>query len=109
MSEAERRKRLNYKANRKKIIIILSVILVIVAISAAVCGAVYSALNKTVEAKYSESGSVDYRVGLKPNEYYEEEWLPSGQAYVAELIDTIEADLSYKMDVDVANVYYEFV
>ena len=109
MSEAERRKRLNYKANRKKIIIILSVILVVVAISAAVCGAVYSALNKTVEAKYSESGSVDYRVGLKPNEFYEEEWLPSGQAYVAELIDTIEADLSYKMDVDVANVYYEFV
>jgi len=109
MSEAERQRRINYKANRKKVIVILSVILVIVAISAIACGIVYSAVNKTVEAKYTESGSVDYRVGLKPNDYYEEEWLPSGGAYVAELIDKIEADLSYKMDVEVPNVYYEFV
>ena len=68
MSEAERQRRINYKANRKKVIVILSVILVIVAISAIACGVVYSAVNKTVEAKYTESGSVDYRVGLKPNE-----------------------------------------
>lgn len=53
-------------------------------------------VNREVNAlKYKESSDVDYRVKLKPNEYYETDNLPSGMVYIASLIDSIDLRFNY--------------
>lgn len=108
MSEAERRRRLNYKKNRKKCILIQGVVLVVVALIILSSVLVYNQLNKTYYIDYIEDSSIDYRVQLKPNEFYEDEWQPSGQGYVSTLINSVLADFKYELNMDTKNVDYDY-
>lgn len=45
---------------------------------------------------YSEHSNLDYKVYLKENNFYEEEYLPKDMLYVANLIDNININFSYK-------------
>ena len=49
---------------------------------------------------YTDTGTVDYRVYLKENEFYEEEFLPKGKAYVTSLIDYIDINYNYIFNID---------
>lgn len=59
-------------------------------------------LTKTLqveEAKvvnYQEMGNLDYKVYLKPNEFYEQEYLGKGKYYIASIIKNITVDMSYQ-------------
>ena len=108
MSEAERKRRAEYKKRRKRWLIVQAVLLIVVAIGVLVCSVTYRRLDKTVYITYEETSSVDYKVKLKENEFYEEEYLPSGQAYVASLIDGVYADFSYGLRMDTKDVDYEY-
>ena len=72
MSEAERKRRLDYKRNRMKWIIIQTVAVVLVAIIALSSFVVFNKMNKTYYIHYTENGSVDYTVQLKDNDFYGE-------------------------------------
>ncbi len=50
--------------------------------------------------KYTEKGSVDYKVYLKDNEFYSEKFLPKNRSYIASIIDYIDIDLNYLFDID---------
>lgn len=50
----------------------------------------YSSVN------YSESSKLDYRVYLKPNDYFTEPYLEKGKQYIANLIDYIDVDFGYE-------------
>ena len=108
MSETERRRRINYKKNRKKLITIQASIILVVALLVGISLFVYNQLNKIYYIDYSEQGNVDYKVALKPNEFYEETLQPSGQAYVSTLIDKVYASFNYQMDMDASNVVFEY-
>ncbi len=108
MSEAERKRRLDYKQNRKKWITIQVIALVLLVALTLGAGMVYYALDETYYIDYTESGAVDYSVSLLPNPFYKEEELGAGQAYVATLIEGITADFSYSLQMDAANVDYEY-
>ena len=58
MSEAERRRRLNYKKNRKKMIFIQAIAMAAVALFIAVFALTYIRLDKTYYIDYVENGSV---------------------------------------------------
>ena len=107
MSEAERIKRLSYKEKRKKLIYAQIAIMIIIAILTAIFAAIYFKLTEEYYIEYTEHGNVDYKVQLKENDFYEEEWLEDGQAYVASLIKTVLADMEYKMDMG-ASVDFQY-
>ena len=52
--------------------------------------------NKSV--CYSEDNSLNYKVYLKDNNYFESKYLEEGKTYIASLIDYINIDYIYKLD-----------
>ena len=63
-------------------------------------------LNKSLQfenekiVKYSEKSNLDYKVYLKKNEFYEEEYLGKDMLYVASLIDKLVVDFDYSFKSD---------
>ena len=63
-------------------------------------------LTKTFEVEeakvvnYQENGSLDYKVYLKPNEFYEQEYLGKGKYYIASIIKNITADVNYQFIIE---------
>lgn len=53
--------------------------------------------EKEYEFNYHETNNIDYKVYLKENDYYEEEYLTKGGKYIASLIDKINVDFGYKL------------
>lgn len=56
--------------------------------------------EETGQISYKVEGDIDYQVYLKDNDYYAEKYLESGKQYIANLINTVRADFSYKLDMD---------
>ena len=50
------------------------------------------------EIDYSETERVDYKVYLKENEFYEQEYLDKNMLYIASLIKNIDIDLGYNFE-----------
>lgn len=59
---------------------------------------IYYILNNGYYINYSEDSSIDYRVCLKDNKFYENKCLEKGNQYVASLIDYIPTNFNYKLD-----------
>ncbi len=108
MSEKEKKARTLYRKNREKWIFVQAVIACVVAVAIVVCSIVAYQLNKTYYIDYQESGSIDYNVFLKENEFFEQNYLGKDQSYVASLIDKIIADYSYEIDMDADDVNYQY-
>ena len=100
MSEEERKRRIGYRQKRKKYITVITAVLVAFVIFTLVFAALAVLFNKTYYVNYAEKSSVDYGVHLKDNEFYEEPFLGKDYAYIATLIDGIEATFDYGMDID---------
>lgn len=60
-----------------------------------IISSVYS--NKNEGLSYNEKGNIDYKVYLKENNYYEEKYLGKNMQYIANLINTINADFKYEI------------
>lgn len=56
--------------------------------------------NVTHVVSYTNDGSVDYKVNLKPNDYYDEDYLDKGYLYIATLIDDIDFNFHYKFSLE---------
>lgn len=108
MSGAERKRRENYRKQRKRWLLIQAIVIAVVAVSMLVVFLSYRNLSETVYITYRETSTVDYKVHLKENDFYEEEWLDKDQAYVASLIDEVRADFEYSLDMDVEGADYEY-
>ena len=70
MSEAERKRRLEYKLKRKKLMIIQAVAIAVIAAVLIGSFATYRHLGKTYYIDYTENAEVVYDVALKENEFY---------------------------------------
>ena len=108
MSEAERKRRLRYIKNRKKLIFTQAIAIVIMALILVGSLLTYNNLNKTYYIDYTENSVVDYKVQLKPNEFYEEEWQPGGKSYISGLISSFEAEFDYRLNMAVKDVNYDY-
>jgi len=49
---------------------------------------------------YQETSNVDYKVYLKENEFFTEEYLGKNMTYVANLIKNIDVNFNYRFDID---------
>ena len=108
MSEAEIKRRQDYKRNRKKWITIQAVALAVVLVIALGSFITYDQMNRTYYIEYTESGSADYKVRYRDNGFFEEEWIGSGQSYVSSLVNGIHTDFSYELNMDTAGVGFDY-
>lgn len=97
MSEAEKKRRADYKNNRKRWMSVLTVAFLVVLVAALALSYLYYNTGKSFYISYTEQGDVDYRVYLNENAYFEEEYIGSDQVYVASLIDRVWADFCYEL------------
>lgn len=109
MSEDERKQRQEYKRRRKKYILIQSVALALVATIVLTFFVIYDRLNRTYYIEYTESGTADYKVNLVENSFFDEKSVGSGQSYVSSLIDNIVADFKYSLEIDDADVSFDYI
>lgn len=57
-------------------------------------------LTSSTKVNYNENSNLDYKVFLKPNEFYEEEYLGKDKVYVASLIEKVEIDFIYNFNIE---------
>ncbi len=107
MSEAERRKRDEYRKNRKKWITVLTALIALVSAIALVFAVLYYRVSKNTYISYTEDSNISYKVNYKPNQHY-----PNGpdneQAYVSSLVDSINTDFTYSLKTESEEVEYEY-
>ena len=108
MSEKEKKKRALYRKNREKWIFVCSVVIAVLTVAVLISSIVAVRLQSKYYIGYRESGSIDYTVFLKENEFYEKDYLDKNQSYVASLIDNIIADFRYEIDMDTDDVNYRY-
>ena len=108
MSEAERRKRQEYKKNRLKWITIQAISVALVAIIALGSFLIYNKMNSTYYIEYTEQGAVDYKVHYRENSFYDDEWIEPGNAYVSALVDGVLADFEYDLQMNTSGVSFDY-
>ena len=108
MSEAERKKRQDYKENRKKWILIQVIAIALVSIIAIGSFVVYDRVNREYYIHYAEDGRVNYEVFLLENDFFEDESVGADKAYITSLIKNIEATLKYDLDMDADGVDFDY-
>lgn len=108
MSETERKQRQEYKRNRKRWILIQAVALAIVVAIGLMAFAFYDRMNSTYYIEYTENGNVDYKVNLKDNSFFEDDFVGAGQSYISGLIENISANFNYKLTADSSNVGFDY-
>jgi len=108
MSEAERKRRLEYKQKRKKLIFIQIIAIAVIAAVLVGSFATYRHLGKTYYIDYTEKAEALYDVTLKQNEFYDKSDMEDEGSYVAALIDSITAKFKYDLCMSENNVDYEY-
>jgi len=108
MSESEIKRRQDYKRNRKRWIIVQAIAIALAVIVALGSFFTYDSMNRTYYIEYTESGNADYKVQYKENNFFDTEWVESGNSYVSSLIKGISADFAYSINMDTANVGFNY-
>ena len=108
MSEAERKKRQDYKANRKKWILIQAIALAVLCVIALGSYYLFDKMSEEYFIEYTENGSIDYKVQYKENSFFEEDWIDAGQSYVSSLVNGIDTTFKYKLNMGASNVAFDY-
>ena len=114
MSNEEKKKRADYKQKRKNRITLQAIIIAIVSLIVIVSSFMYVRLNKTYYVNYTENSVVDYSIYLKEDSPIEQKVITREDAEsgnkspLAVMIDKIDAEISYQLDMDTENVNYEY-
>lgn len=88
-------KRENNRSKEIRNIIILIAITAFIGISTMIF---YITCDKTKSINYTENSDIDYKVFLKENDFYSEEYLGKDKGYIASLIDSIQSTFKYNLD-----------
>ncbi len=99
MSEFEILRRQEYKRNRKKWLFIQIIAVVVLAAVALGSFWTYNRMNRTYYVSYTEDGNIDYKVHYVANDFFDREWIEKDQSYISSLIDGLNAELAYQMQV----------
>lgn len=108
MSNEEKQARQAHQEFRKKWIKILTDITIVLSFIFLTFLVLNNINEKVIYITYTENSNVDYKVYLKDNEFFEEEYLGKRQAYVASLIDDIMIDFKYDLNMSSKRVQYKY-
>lgn len=82
----------NIRINEIKNIVIMIILTIIIGIITLVF---YFSDDKVQYISYNESSNIDYKVYLKENDFYKEEYLNKDQGYISNLIKYVSTDFDY--------------
>lgn len=97
-------KKENYRKTEIKNLVWMIIITAIIGLVALIF---YTTRDRNYFIVYDEKSDIDYKVRLKENEFYEEEYLDKDKGYVASLIDRISTEFRYDL-VFSKNVAYKY-
>ena len=103
------------KAKRKKYYlkkIILVLLFTLFVAASLLCFKKSIVVQKEQNVSYKESGTPNYKIYLKENDYYKQDYLDKDMSYIANLIDYVSIDYNYKFISDTeltGNYYYKLV
>ncbi len=109
MSELEKIQRTQYQKNRKKWITIQSVIACVLVLAALITTGAFLKMNSETYVYYTEKGTVNHKVYLENNSFYDEEYLDRDHAYVTSIIDKVSAEFAYGLQMDALDANYKYV
>ena len=55
---------------------------------------------KQVQVSYKEKSDIHYKVYLKENNFFEEDYLEENRTYITSLIDYLDIDFNYNINLD---------
>ena len=103
MSEAERKRRLDYRRFRKKWVSIQATVLAIVLILCAISGVIYFRNSRTHYVHYNEHSEVDYGVYYKGSQLFlDGAYHGKNYAYIAQDIERFVSEFEYELKFDTA-------
>lgn len=73
---------------------------IILSILGSICARFGTHNYEEIKIKYNEQKNIDYKVYLKENNFFEQEYLEKNQTYITSLIDHIEIDFDYALELD---------
>ena len=103
------------KTKRKKYYLKLNILILLFALFVGLsflCFKKSIIIQKEQNVFYEEVGSPNYKIYLKDNDYYKENYLDKDMSYIANLIDYIDINYDYKFISDTelnGNYYYKIV
>ena len=108
MSEFEKQQRDAYQRNRKKWILIQSIIVGVLVFGLLITSLVYYKMNESTYVYYTEEGNVIHKAYLADNEFYKEEYLNGSHAYLASLIEKMTGYFTYDLKLDASDVNFKY-
>ena len=108
MSESEKLRREEFQKNRKKVIRIFLAVILGLSILTVTFFSIFIAMDANTYVYFQEEGNVIYHAYLNDNEYYEEERLNGGHAYVSSLIQKMDAAFTYRVQMDTDDVTFRY-
>ena len=108
MSEFEKKRRQEYRQNRRKWVMIQALAITLVALIALSSFLIYNKMNQKYYIHYTEHGNVDYKVSYVENNFFEEDLINAGQAYVTSLVEKIVAEFEYDLVMDAKRVGFDY-
>lgn len=66
------------------------------------------AIKQRNNVVYKQTSNLDYKVYLKPNDYYKEPYLQKNMQYIANLIDNVNINFNYNFNVN-QNINYRYM
>lgn len=85
----------------------VSIIILIFALSLSFA-ILYIDQNKVQYVEYSEHGNIDYKVYLKENDFFDNNYLEQNNQYISTLINNIEAKFKYNVLLEEEKVTYKY-
>lgn len=101
-------KKFNYDKFNKKILTYDLLLLIFIFLGIFLIRKSFSHINSQ-NITYKETSNLDYKVKLKPNDFYETSSLKKGMVYVASLIDKVDINYNYEFSIDKkSNIDFEY-
>ena len=99
-NEQEQKIILQHQNRRRKHNIKLAVESIVIIIISIITIVLYFYLSKNEYNKYTEKAKVDYKVNLKENEFYEDDYLDEKNTIIASLIKDLEVEFKYNLNLE---------
>lgn len=96
------------QTRRRNTVMAFICIIIVVSILALSCILVYKERTKKQYVNYNETSNIDYKVLLKENDFFDDNYLGTNKQYIASLIDYITADFNYILSLDEKDVEYKY-
>lgn len=69
---------------------------------------IYLNRSQTYYVSYDETSNIDYKVYLKENDFFNNDYLGTNKQYIASLIDYIDATFNYNLSLEEKDISYKY-